>query len=266
MKKKRPSLPVVPIALLALLCVAVAVFLITHNRSRQTSGQNELAAGMSYLESLEQKDPNTVVQIRKQRQEQKIQAQKDALIAQLENGSKDPFSMFNDAVVLGDSRTVGFWYYKFLDKSRVLADTGNTIRNIKSHMDEMAALNPATIYLCYGMNDLVSGLWSTKEAFAAEYLSIIQEVQAKLPNAKIVVCSILPARDPAFKKKPKLANAPEWNTALEQVCKDNKIIYVNCDPLAQSHADLWDVDGIHFRKAFYPYLATQMVVTALKEG
>lgn len=266
MKRKRQTFPVVPVALLALLLVAVTVSVILIYRSNQSAGKNELAAGIAYLESLEKKDPNTVVQIRKDRQAQKIQAQKDALIAQLENGSKDPFSMFHDAAVLGDSRTVGFGYYQFLDKSRVLAGTGNTIRNIKSHINELVALNPSTVYLCYGMNDIVSGLWATKEDFAAEYLTIIQEVQASLPDAKIVVNSILPARDPAFKKKPKLANAPEWNTALEQVCKDNQIIFVNCDSLAQSHADLWDVDGIHFRKTFYPYWATQMVVTALREG
>ena len=34
---------------------------------------------------------------------------------------------FSDAVILGDSRAVGFSYYSFLDASRVLASSGERI-------------------------------------------------------------------------------------------------------------------------------------------
>ena len=44
------------------------------------------------------------------------------------------------------------------------------------------------------------------------------------------------------------------------------ILFANCDYLAVSYPNLWDPDGIHFRKEFYPYWASCLVATMLMEG
>ena len=174
--------------------------------------------------------------------------------------------MFRDYVLLGDSRAVGFWYRDFLDKSRVLADGGHTIRNLKENIGKIVEMNPSQIFLCYGLNDSSIGYWDTAEEYVTEYMATVNEIREKLPNAKIVVSSILPAKDPAFQKSKKWYNIPEWSAALEKACKENGILFANCDRLAVDHPNLWDPDGIHFREEFYPYWASCLVATLLMEG
>ena len=99
-----------------------------------------------------------------------------------------------------------------------------------------------------------------------EYIQCVRMIQSRLPDATIVVSSILPARDPAFNRSEKWRNIPQWSAALEKACKDNGILFANCDYLAVSYPNLWDPDGIHFRKEFYPYWASNLVVTTLMEG
>ena len=225
----------------------------------------QIEAGIAYLEALEQKDPADVQAVRKQIHQAHLDAQRDALLKQLEDGTIDPFSLFKDFAIMGDSRAVGFWYFDFLDKSRVLADGGHTIRNIPEQMETLVELNPSVIYLCYGLNDISIGYWKTADSYVAEYMQCVKDIQAALPDATIVVSSILPARDPAFKLSEKWRNIPQWSAALEKACKDNGILFANCDSLAVDYPNLWDPDGIHFREAFYPHWASMLVVTTLME-
>lgn len=264
MKKRPLSFPFLFAAVLALLLI-VAVIVVIVRHTAKPAEYDSIAEGIAYLEALEKKDPDKVNQVRKEIQQKKLDAQRDALIAQLQDGTLDPFSFFKDSVIMGDSRVVGFWYYNFVDQGQVLADGGNTIRNISDHMETLVSLNPATIYLCYGLNDISIGFWSTPQEYVTEYMQIIQDIQARLPKATIVVSSILPAQDPAFQQSKKWYDIPKWSAALEQACKEHHIPFANCDNLAKEHPDLWDVDGIHFRQALYPYWSSNLVVGQLME-
>ena len=268
MRKNKPTYPFPPIIIVAVIAVLMLVLalVIFSNPGDKTEADDAIQAGIAYLESLEKKDSAVVQQIRKEIRQAEIDAMRDDLLKQLTDGTIDPFSLFKDYVIMGDSRAVGYWYRDFLDKSRVLADGGHTIRNISKQMDTLVSLNPSTIYLCYGLNDISIGYWETKEEYTAEYMQIIGEIRQNLPNATIVVSSILPARDPAFQRSSKWRNIPEWSAALEQACKDNGVLFANCDQLAVDYPNLWDPDGIHFREALYPYWASNLVLATLMEG
>lgn len=256
--------PIIPVSIL--LVFALAVFLFFSGISARENEGAEVRDGIAYLEELEQRDPAAVDQVRKELYQKKLDAQRDALLQQLNDGTMDPFTMFQDYVLMGDSRAVGFWYRDFLEKSRVLADGGHTIRNIPDQIDTLVSLNPSLIFLCYGLNDTSIGYWDTADAYVAEYMQIVRDIQEALPDATIVVSSILPARDPAFQRSSKWYNIPEWSAALEKACQSNGILFANCDQLAEDYPNLWDPDGIHFRKEFYPYWASCLVVTLLMEG
>ena len=264
MNRNRSGFPVLPVVI----CAAVVIFIIAliGAFSGETPQSPQVLEGIDYLESLETKDPAVIEQVRREMYQQKLDAQREQLLKKLTSGEIDPFSMFQDFVIMGDSRAVGFWYRNFLDKSRVLADGGHTIRNIEAQMDQLVSLNPATIYLCYGLNDISIGYWKTADEYTTEYLSLIRKIQEKLPNATIVVSSILPARDPAFNRSSKWRNIPQWSDALELVCRENGIIFADCDQLAVDYPNLWDPDGIHFREAFYPYWASNLIAATLMKG
>ena len=268
MSRESKGLPVIPIAVgIAVVILMIAIMGVGGmKKGGNTEVDEALQPGIAYLEEREAKDTAEVVQVRKDIYQKKLDAHRDAMVAQLTDGSTDPFSLFKDYAIMGDSRAVGFWYHKFLDKGRVFADGGHTIRNMQKELDQVAALNPSTVYLCYGLNDVSIGYWDTKEEYAAEYLDTIKKLQALLPDAKIVVSSILPTTDVAFLKSGKWRNIPEWSDYLGQVCQENGITFADCDNLFVKYPNLWDpVDGIHFRKEFYPYWASSLIVATLME-
>ena len=133
-------------------------------------------------------------------------------------------------------------------------------------MDTVVQMNPSQIFLCYGLNDCSIGYWDTPQEYVTEYMQIVDELRTKLPDATIVVSSILPAKDPAFQKSQKWYNIPDWSAALEQACQENGVLFANCDRFAVDYANLWDPDGIHFRKELYPYWASSLIAAILLEG
>lgn len=221
-------------------------------------------AGIDYLEQLEQKDPATVKELLSEQRRQRMRQQCEALLEQLRSGEKDVWSFFEDYVILGDSRAVGFYYFDYLEQSRVLAGGGDTILSVAHHQEEIKAMAPSYIFLCYGLNDVSIGYWKTPEEYIAEYLRAIEQLRQQLPQATVIVSSILPARDPAFERSERWRNIPAYNTALEQMCRENGIPYVNNDQICEQNASLWQPDGIHVRQEFYPLWASNLVVAMLE--
>lgn len=181
-------------------------------------------------------------------------------IAFIQDSSVNPWRFFKDTVVMGDSRAVGFWYYHYLDRSRVLADGGHNIRRILPQLDALKALSPKTVILCYGLNDTGVGFWKTPEAYATEYMQIIDRIRAELPDTRIVVSSILPASQAAINDRaPSWAKIPAFSAEVGARCADHGAVYADNTAAVGLHFDLWDPDGVHVKKAFYPYWARSIL-------
>lgn len=268
-RKRNMPLLLLIVAVIVLLVILV-LFLSLGGKNDDLEITDQVWEGREYLASLEQKDPETVKKIRKELFQEQIQQQieneKSPLVEQLMSGETDPFSLFKDYAILGDSRAVGFWYWDFLERDRVLADGGHTIRMIPEWYDRLVEMNPSYIFLCYGLNDCSIGYWDNGEQYAAEYVEYVQKLQELLPECTIVVSSILPAQDPAFDRSSRWRDIPQWNEALRAACTDKGIIYADCDRLYEEYPKLWDPDGIHFREAFYPYWSSLLIATALIGG
>ncbi len=232
--------------------------------------------GVSYIKSLEKKDTSEI--------EQEIKEIKRAeRKAALESGEINVWAQFNDSVILGDSRAVGFEVFDCVDDSRVFADAGATIRKIPEYIDGIKAVNPSSIILCF--NDLSIGLWPTCEEYITEYDQMIQKLQEALPDATVYVNSIIPATDPAFQKSEKWREIPDWNEQLKAhfeetgVQKSEKwreipdwneqlkahfeetgVPFIDITEEVEEHKDLYDVDGIHMRKEFYLYWGNAIIM------
>lgn len=216
------------------------------------SGEKDTKEGIEYLKQLEAKDIETV--------EKEIkQVKKEAQAEAIANGELSVWAQFSDYVIFGDSRTVGFSYYEFLDKQRVLAEAGLTIANISDYIDEMKTLNPSNIFLCTGLNDVSIGFWKTPEEYVAAYEEKVQEIKKNLPDAHIYINSIFPAQDPAFQKESDWRKIPDYTAAVKEWCEDKGYSYIDNTEVYEAHKDLYDIDGIHFQKAFYEYWAINML-------
>ena len=255
-------------ALLLLLCLSLLLGVCGCTKKAATAAYS-VEEGVAFLESKEAEDPAEVDRILQERREAELAAQREQLLEELSSGVRDVWPMFQDYVLLGDSRAVGFWLFDFLDKSRVLADGGDTIRKVADHMDEIVALNPSTIFLCYGLNDVSIGFWNTPESYAEEMMEVVDSLKEKLPNARVVISGILPATDPAFDRSSKWREIPQYSAAVEAAVAERGepgVLFVNNDSIAAAHMDLWEVDGIHVQRPFYPYWASNLIIAVLEDG
>lgn len=220
------------------------------------SGQDivtdDIKEGRDYIEGLEAADTaHTEEQVKALRKEERRAA--------LESGDLDVWAQFTDIVILGDSRAVGFYSYDLVDESRVFASAGATIRDIEQYTEQLENLNPSSVILCYGLNDISIGFWDSVNDYIAEQDQILADLQEALPNTVIYVNSIIPATDPAFDRSEKWRDIPDWNDAIRRHCEESEIPYIDITEDVEAHDDLYDVDGIHMQKAFYEYWAIDMI-------
>lgn len=256
----RINKPLIIIVFLLILLVLLAIAL--GKGARPTESEvSTFPEGISYLQSLEAKDPTTVEATLKEFHRQKLLEQREAKLEELENGDVPVWSLFSDYVLLGDSRAVGFEFYEYLDKDRVMAESGATILKLEEHIPDIVEMNPSYLFLCYGLNDVSIGIWPTPEDYVVEYKRILGEIQKQLPDAKIFVSSILPARDPAFNTSTAWYDIPEYSTAVGEMCQETGCYYVDNTDICNKYASLWDIDGIHVQAAFYPHWAANMIMS-----
>lgn len=220
----------------------------------------ETTVGVSYIKKMETMDISPIKQkISNNHKEEKRQL--------LLEGKLSVWEQFEDFAIIGDSRAVGFYYFEFLDCERVLAHGGATIRDIKNtYWDQLIELNPKNVFLCFGLNDIGIGYWSSPEEYTAEYEQIIGEIRAALPGVQICVSSILIARDPAFEMGPSWRKIPEYNVAVEAMCERIGCGYADNTKISEEHPDLWDQDGVHVKNEFYPYWATNLIAEVEDEA
>lgn len=221
--------------------------------------------GIRFLEAQEAQDPGEVAEVIAEIRQKQLEAEREQKIESLLSGDVNVWSQFNDFVILGDSRAVGYWVFDFLDKSRVLADGGETIANVPDRLEGIKALNPSYIFLCYGLNDVSIGFWDTKEEYVAAFAETIALLQKELPNAKLIVSSILPARDPAFSVDSSWREIPDWSHAVGQWCEENHIAFADNDAISETYCDYWQDDGIHVMPEFYPYWAANLIIAAWED-
>ena len=262
-KKRNPIQAVLPIALVLLVVVILVVTL--GGKKKTTAEEAAIQNGLDFLTQQEQKSPEPIRQVRQALYERRMQEKKEQMITELSNGG-DPFSLYQDYALLGDSRAVGFYFWDFLPEERVLAEAGNTILAIEDRHEALKELKPSYVFLCYGLNDCGIGIWETGEEYAADYMEEVRKLQELLPGVTIIVSSILPAQDPAFEQSTAWYDIPDWNEALKSACEAEGILYADCDWLHEKHSDLWEIDGIHFLSTFYPYWGSDLIVTALYGG
>lgn len=260
-KKKKSGLFVLPWVGLLLLVISP---LLTHSDAAGAKNAPD-PEGVSVLEFMEARDPaendKAIRELRDERLKDQLASDKYNAIGSIENDAV--WQHFKDYVILGDSRAVGYSVFGLLDPSRILAGAGHTIRSIPDSLDKIRGLNPAYIFLCYGINDTGIGFWKTGESYAEEMKTRLEQLREVAPDATIVISSILPANDAALAKNPAWKKMPEFSEATRALCGSNGIVFAdNSDIAARYLPTMWAVDGVHLQKQFYPYWAKNLLLAA----
>lgn len=235
--------------LLLAVLVGTAIFFTVKGNG---SGENRTKVGIKYLKSLETKDAAAIEnEIKAIKKKEKREA--------LENGELTVWEQFDDYAIVGDSRALGFYEYGFLPSERILAHKGATILNIPDYMENLRNLNPSNIFLSYGENDICLGYWDTPQKYAKAVGEVVESIKSELPGATVYVNSIFPVEPKAYEQVEKLKEIPEYNEALNRYCENQGYPYIDNTKTIEEHADLYDVDGVHFQKELYEYWAINLL-------
>ncbi|MBO5461299.1 MAG: hypothetical protein J5983_05845 [Ruminococcus sp.] len=237
------------VGILILIIAAVIAVFMWKNHAEE---QEKIEKGIAYLESLETKD---LAEIKGQIKQ--IHAKYTLELA--ESDENAVWLGFEDAAILGDSRAVGFAYYEFLPEERVYAESGANVTAVSDHIESLKALNPGQVYLCYGLNDVKSGLWPEPEAYAQECANQIQALLDNLAGCDVYLNSILPVSDAVVGQHESYSRIGEYNEAMKAMCEEKGYHFIDNSSLVSEHSDMFQPDGLHMMSEFYKYWAANML-------
>lgn len=171
---------------------------------------------------------------------------------------------FNDAVFIGDSRTVGLCQYGNMPQATFYAETGFTIYKFfdakivpipdskeKMTVEEALSQNQfKKVYLMVGINEMGRG---TTEQFAEEYTKVVERIAELQPDALIILEAIMyvgkekSESDPIFNN----ANIALRNEAISRLADNQRIFYFDMNPtVLDEEGNLrkeYSFDGVHLR-------------------
>ncbi len=179
-------------------------------------------------------------------------------------------SYFDDAVFIGDSRTVGMYEYGGLEEtSTFYASTGLTIYKMfdsaivpvpgqKKKITVEEALSEkqfAKIYLMIGINEMGTG---TVESFMKAYGEAVQHLQELQPDAIIYLQAIMKVTTERSEQGDYITNEgiEARNTEIAKLADNEKIFYLDVNPLICDEtggmAASYTYDGVHLKAQYIP--------------
>lgn len=176
-------------------------------------------------------------------------------------------SYFDDAVFIGDSISVGYSAYGFIDEKSVLASQGMNIEKINTEkikseqngnyivLDHLINLKPAKAYIMLGSNGIA---WLSSEFMIGEYDNFVKSVKEALPDATVYIVSVPPVTIDLESGDNPITNImiDDFNSDLEEMANQNGVHYLDLaselkdddDCLFEEYAEK---DGMHFKYAAY---------------
>lgn len=179
-------------------------------------------------------------------------------------------SYFDDAVFIGDSRTVGMYEYGGLEKtSTFYASTGLTVYKMfdskivevpgqKKKITVEEALSKKQfdkIYLMIGINEMGTG---TVESFMKAYGEAVQHLRELQPDAVIYVQAIMKVTAERSAQGDYITNEgiEARNEEIAKLADDQKIFYLDVNPLICDEtggmAASYTYDGVHLKAQYIP--------------
>lgn len=175
------------------------------------------------------------------------------------------YSLFDDAIFVGNSRTQGLFWYSDLDATEytyqgLTVDSIHSAKVIKQNGYNITIADAIknnkdfkTVYIMMGTNELG---WKVRPIFIERYEKIIDMILETNPTCTIYVQSILPVceRISVNDKVFNMTNINEFNELIKDMCERKNITYIDITSiLLDEHGYLPEEassDGIHLNKLY----------------
>lgn len=237
------------------------VYLYSRSSSRM---ENYCEQNVQRLASLETSDITRTEQLLKD-----LKAQ-DAAKKAVEEAPQAPITLLTDiqikqvfqgSVIVGDSITESIVEYGFLDTDVVVCKRGLRIDEATPQLETSIKLHPQTLFLSFGANDLEL-YEGDSSRFIDAYRVQVQKLKDSLPDVPIYINSILPVLPETIEQIPALGYYPEFNQALADFCAEMGCTYIDNSPLVEGDQNMYEPDGEHVIRDYYPRWLTHMAETA----
>lgn len=246
-KRLRPQVRNMLIGAAAVLVIGAGVLFLHHRSS-------SVRPGLDYLQQQASLDQAAI-------QVNLTEIHKQRLLNAVDAGDKPVFALFRDSLLMGDSRMEGFASFGFVPQDQVIAKIGTNIQDIPNRIDAVAAVQPAVLYVSYGVNDMENHIGSDlgQDGFGKKLEGYLQQIAEAAPHTQIVVNSIIPVSQSAIDKQPQLAQTDDFNRQIKEICEKNGWTYVdNSSLITDPNSSVYERDGIHFNSDFYKAWAVNM--------
>lgn len=174
---------------------------------------------------------------------------------------------FEDALFIGDSRTVGLREYSSVSQADYYAATGLTIYKAldskivsmdgskdKISIDEALKQKQfGKIYIMLGINEMGTG---TVDSFIEKYTEVINHIRQLQPEAIIFIQGIMKVSTEYSELSDYIDNQgiDERNVRLEQLADEENIFYIDINPLICDENgglhEAYTTDGVHLKAEF----------------
>ena len=166
---------------------------------------------------------------------------------------------FSNALVLGDSITEGFVEYDFLRESSVIAELGMKVTDVTEKLDTIRTLNPQTVFLSYGMNDIaVTG--GDAKVFKENYKEVLKDIREILPGAAIYINSIFPVQQMKIDESPVYGSLDTFNQTLRELAEEEGETFIDNTEIVRE--EYYEPDGVHMTSEIYPLWLVNMAEVA----
>ncbi len=174
---------------------------------------------------------------------------------------------FDDAVFIGDSRTVGLSEYGGLDNTTFYASTGLTVYKLfdaeiipvegslqkKTIEEALTEKQFSKIYLMIGINEMGTG---TVDTFMEKYRTVITHLQELQPDAIIYVQAIMRVTGERSAQGDYISNEgiDARNAEIEKLADNQKVFYLDVNPLICDEdgglISSYTFDGVHLKAQY----------------
>ena len=169
-------------------------------------------------------------------------------------------SFYDDAVFIGDLFVYGIDEYEYIDSSRLYSATFMTAAKAMDLTDDVAASEPGKVFVMLGFDDDNLSEDRSAETSADAILELLEDLQDKLPSAKIYAVSELPITEEYNDNGGDYvsqADLDEINSLVKKGAEAAGIGYINVadsfksgDYMSSSYTN----DGCHVAKPYYPFI------------
>ena len=176
-------------------------------------------------------------------------------------------SYFDDALFIGDSRTVGLYDYAGLDNATFYASTGLTIYKLfdaeivpvegsrkKQTVEEaLSERQFGKIYLMIGINEMGTG---TVESFMKKYDEAVKHLQELQPDAVIYLQAIMKVSAERSAEGDYIYNEgiEQRNTEIAKLADNQQIFFLDVNPYVCGDdgglVSEYTFDGVHLKAAY----------------